>query len=133
MALNYTIRGFDEQTGSITVEFHDVGTWNLDLPIENGMYPEGEAFEKFIQGFYPSWVIERRNTIKNGIPNANSIAALVEPLIQNSTTVPNTMFAEDYLNAQMWSDVEFERKLSAALVKFGVLDSDPTAIPVAAE
>lgn len=33
-------------------------------------------------------------------------------------------------NAQMWSEIDFERRVAAALVKFGVLPSDPTAIPV---
>ncbi len=30
---------------------------------------------------------------------------------------------------QMWDDTAFEQKVAAALVKFGVLATDPTAIP----
>lgn len=33
-------------------------------------------------------------------------------------------------NQQMWAQVEFEKKLAAALVKFGVLINNPTTIPV---
>ena len=114
MAVNYTIRGFDENNGSITVEFHDLGTWSLDLPVENGKYPEGEALETFIQGFYPSWVIERKQTLNAGISNAESIKALVNPLpVQDNPVV----FAEDLANIQMWNDVDFERKLADPSLK----------------
>jgi hypothetical protein len=33
-------------------------------------------------------------------------------------------------NQQMWDQVAFEQKVAAALVKFGVLATDPTQIPV---
>jgi hypothetical protein len=33
-------------------------------------------------------------------------------------------------NQQMWAQVEFEKKIAAVLVKFGVIINNPTAIPV---
>jgi hypothetical protein len=33
-------------------------------------------------------------------------------------------------NQRMWVELEFERKIAKLLLKFGVLTSDPTVIPV---
>ena len=80
MSTNYKIRSFNQTTGSIVVEFMDFPLFNVDLPVENGRYPEGEVLDTYIRGFLPIWVVERKQVIQAGISNAEAIAALVEPL-----------------------------------------------------
>jgi hypothetical protein len=83
--MEYQITSFDEKTGSITVAYRHngeiVGIWGIDVPIgEDGNYITGEELEQRIMSQYPSWVIERMERLKAGIPNANVIASLVVPL-----------------------------------------------------
>ena len=44
---------------------------------------------------------------------------------------PVVAAAPNVANQQMWDQVAFDQKVAAALVKFGVLATDPTQIPVA--
>jgi hypothetical protein len=80
MSIEYKIRSFNQTTGSIVVEFMDFTPFNIDLPVENGLYPEGEALDAYIRGFLPVWVVERKQVIQAGVSNAEAIASLVEPL-----------------------------------------------------
>lgn len=79
MSVDYKIRSFDKVNGSIVVEFADFPLFNIDLPVDGGKYPEGEALDTYIRGFLPVWVLERKQIIQNGIANETSIEALVEP------------------------------------------------------
>lgn len=80
MSIEYKIRGFDQSSGTITVEFADFPLFSIDLPINDGRYPEGEELDGYIKGFLPVWLLERKQVIQSGITNASSIASLVEPL-----------------------------------------------------
>lgn len=126
--MNYVIRSFDPNTGSVVVDFENVGRYNIDLPIENGKYPEGDALDTYIMHHAPTWVIERANQLKAGVENAAYIASLVVSEPQVTPTEAQTPDIDP--NAKMWAQAEFERKLGAALVKFGVLQSNPVDIPV---
>lgn len=77
--MKYVIRSFDEVKGSVVVDFEGLGKLNIDLPIENNAYPEGEALEAFIQQFAPTWVMERANKLNAGVSNAAYISSLVQP------------------------------------------------------
>jgi hypothetical protein len=79
MDLTYKIRVFNESTGSIVVEFQDFAPFNIDLPLVDGKYPEGQALDEFIRGFLPIEFVQRKQIISQGIENASNIAALVEP------------------------------------------------------
>jgi len=43
---------------------------------------------------------------------------------------PEEADADAAANAEMWAQVEFERRVAKALLKFGVLQTDPTSIPI---
>lgn len=76
--MNYVIKSFDVAKGSIVVDFDGIGRYNVDLPIENNMYPEGEALDAFIQQFAPTWAVERANKLNAGVSNAAYISGLVQ-------------------------------------------------------
>lgn len=127
----YKVINFDEATGQLIVEYA-VGMQPLaiDIPIENGLYITGEKLDEYIKGFIPSWHIERMAQINAGIPNKDELKALAQEAYAE-IELPNVLTPEQAANAQMWADIDFEQKLAAALVKFGILDSNPTEIPVA--
>lgn len=79
MDLTYKIREFNQVTGSIVVEFEDFAPFNIDLPLVDGKYLEGEALNDYIKGFLPVEFVQRKQVIAQGIENASNIAALVEP------------------------------------------------------
>lgn len=76
--MNYVIKSFDAEKGSIIVDFEGVGRYNVDLPIEDNKYPEGDALGAFIQQFAPTWVVERASKLSAGVSNAAYIAGLVQ-------------------------------------------------------
>jgi hypothetical protein len=91
----YVITKFDEAAGQIIVRFDaSVPPIAVDLPIENGLYPTGEALDTYVKGFIPTWHVERLNTIKAGVSNASEIAALVVPEAEQ------TFFAQEQADAQ---------------------------------
>jgi hypothetical protein len=75
---DYIIRSFDAVNGSIVVDYQGV-VFNLDLPVENGRYPEGAELDAHITMYLPVWVIERKNLLAQGVENEASIASLVQP------------------------------------------------------
>lgn len=76
----YVITKFNEDAGQIIVRFDaNMSPVAIDLPVENGVYPTGEALDQYIKGFIPTWHLERLNIIKAGVSNAAEIAALVVP------------------------------------------------------
>ena len=77
--MEYQIIAFDEAVGQIVVEYNEGMTFALDLPIEDGAYPEGEALDVLIRQFLPVWVVERKQAIASGVSNAESIKAVVVP------------------------------------------------------
>jgi hypothetical protein len=105
---------------------------NIDLPIdENGLYITGTALEDYIRGFIPVWHFERLEQIKVGIANATEIQALVqeEQTVQSQNTA---LTPEQIQNAKMWEQYEFEKQIGDALVKFGLVETNPASIPTAA-
>jgi len=126
----YKIINFDEFTGQLVIEYAvGMSPLSIDVPIEDGLYITGEKLENYINGFIPVWHIERINQINNGIANKDELKALV---VQNNENVvlPTIQASPEDSNAKMWADIEFEQKVASALVKFGILDSNPTEIPV---
>ena len=133
MTIQYKIRGFNRDNGSIVVEFADFAPINIDLPIENNRYMEGAYLDTYIKGFLPTHVVQRNQDIKTGIENADAIAALVEAKPVETAPIESVAIdAEALRNAEMWAAQQFESQVAKALVKFGVLTEDPTVIPVSA-
>ena len=83
--MEYKIIAFDETIGQITVEYGEGIVFALDLPIENGAYPVGEALDALIKQFLPTWVVERKQSIASGIRNIDGIKSLVVAKEQQPT------------------------------------------------
>jgi hypothetical protein len=130
--MNYKIISFDSSNGSIVIKFSEnMSPVSVDLPLnENGLYITGEELDEYLKGFIPTWHIERLARIQAGVANASDIEALVETEPEE-TTAQEILTEQDIANAQMWGQIEFEKQLGAALVKFGLLESNPSTIPVA--
>lgn len=129
---NYKIIGFDESVGVLIIQFDPtMAPLTVDVPLdENGHYIVGEALDAHIQGFIPVWHLERVARIASGIPNVDTIKALVEEpeiVVQPSNDDGS---AEALANAAMWGEHMQEKAIAKALVKFGVLESDPTEVSV---
>jgi hypothetical protein len=130
MSTSYKIRSFNRDNGSIVVEFMEFPPFNIDLPIKNGRYPEGDALDTYVKGFLPIHTIERKQNISVGIENADVIAAMVEEQPAQQALEATELSAEALANAEMWAAQQFESQVAKVLVKFGVLTEDPTVIPV---
>ena len=117
---NFTVLRFDEQIGQITVAVEGFSPIAIDLPIQDGLYPIGEELERYVMGFFPAPDTSRADAISAGVANASEIAALVSPnsFVESS----EAELASRALQAQ----TEFDRRVAAALVRFGVLEIDPT-------
>lgn len=113
--MEYKIIGFNKNVGQITVQFENQWTFAIDLPIVDGRYPTGEALEQTIQNFAPNYLKERQTLLAQGIANEQEIADLVAEL-------PPT---ESVQTATQNQDAAFEERLAVALVKLGILDSNP--------
>jgi len=84
---------------------------------------EGETLEEVVRMYAPIAVWE------------TAALNIITPVV-GTTGVVNTAEAfnpdpEKFANAVMWEQIAFEKKVATALVKFGVLESNPTEVPVA--
>lgn len=123
--MEYIIRNFDKTNGQITVEYAGKWTYAIDLPIEDNAFPVGEKLEQIIQSMAPTWLLEREQSLAVEVANTTTIESLVQPLPE--PVVVETLESQ---NAAMWADLAFEQNVAKTLVKFGVLETDPTVIPV---
>jgi hypothetical protein len=132
---HYKVLSFDKDTGSLVVQFaENMEPLSIDVPInEAGLFVTGQELDQYIQGFIPTWHLERLEKLKNGISNAADIEALVD--LTQEAALPSTpqvqVNEEEIANRQMWADLAFKRNVSKVLVEFGLLDTDPTQIPTA--
>lgn len=126
MSITYKIVRAARNIGQIEVAYFDqkkhLGTWALDVPVQDGQFLTGDALNAEIMHRAPSWAVEREQAVA-----AASGFEQIEALVQEMPVPPIDPQAE--ANAQMWAQVEFEKKVAKALVKFGVVQSDPTEIP----
>lgn len=126
---SYKIIQFDKNNGSIAVQFsQEFAPVQVDVPInEDGKYITGEELDAYVRGFIPTWFLDRKAKIENGIPNEADIEALVVPPDQiqgtelsQATEINDSIFT--------FENDEAEKLIAAALVKWGVLQHDPTVI-----
>lgn len=86
--MEYKIIEFFPQIGQIVIKCEDIeNPIHIDLPIDNGKYPEGEDLDYYIRGFIPAWITQRNKKIKNGIENSDYIQSLVEKPIDKNFDV----------------------------------------------
>lgn len=123
--MDYKITRAISEIGQIEVTYtnngKDVAVYAIDVPVVDGAFITGEALDAEIRHRAPTWLVEREEAVK-AAPNFDQIAALV----QETPAVP--VDPQEVANAQMWAQVQFEKQVAKALVKFGVLVTDPTAV-----
>jgi|694.fasta_scaffold44049_2 hypothetical protein len=129
----YTILEFNKNTGQLLVKFaENMAPIAIDVPInENDLFITGEELETYIQNLIPTWHMERLNKLANGIANSNELASLVTPQEGTTQQLTSELTAEEKANLDMWRQIEEEKKIAKVLVKFGLLQEDPTSIPAA--
>lgn len=96
--INYSIVGFDNTRGTITVQFDHVDfTVPVDLQLDpvTNLYPVGSALDSYIRNFCPLHVITRNINIKAGIANESAISSLV---VNTANTSANTAPASNTSN-----------------------------------
>lgn len=125
--MDYQIIRATPEAGQIEVLYKDdgkpVGVYAIDVPVVDGAFLTGDALHNEIMHRAPLWVGQREREIKSA-SGFDSIVALVQPLELEDLT------SEAQANAEMWAQQAYEQKLAKALVKFGLLETDPTGIGV---
>jgi hypothetical protein len=132
--ISYQIYNFDKNLGSISVlfKFNDnfIASYNVDLPLtENGLFISGQELNNYLLGMFPQHIIDRKNKLELGISNSAEIESLVIPLEKAASDTTSAISDEQTSNALMWGQIEQEKNIAKALVKFGLLTEDPTIIP----
>lgn len=100
-----------------------VAVYAVDVPVVDGRFISGQELDAEIRSRSPEWLVARKGEVQSA-SGFEQIEALVQPLPAPAVD------PQDAANAAMWSEVRIEQEVAKALVKFGVLESDPTAIPV---
>lgn len=125
--MEYQIISFDESVGQIVVEYNEGMTFALDLPIEDGAYPEGEALDILIKQFLPTWVVERKQMIASGVRNKDNIKSIVvertTPVKQEIDAVPEGECPNEYLqkkHIETMTIPKYQRKLMYKIEADGI-------------
>lgn len=125
--MKYKIVGAHKEIGQIEVQYTEngkvFGVYALDVPVVDGAFMTGQALHDEIMHRAPTWAVERSQQIQSA-SGFDTIAALVQ-----KPDAP-TIDPEARANAEMWEQLQYEAKLVKALMKFGVLQSDPTLFEV---
>jgi hypothetical protein len=129
MALNYTyeIISADAQARCMEVVYSSEGFGTRHISAR--LPYEGESLEDIIKMYSPvaAW-LEQQNTVVAPEIGTTGVISVEEPVV-----LTDEEQAQALENANMWAAVKFEQDVAKALVKFGVLESDPTVIPVSSQ
>jgi hypothetical protein len=126
--MEYKIIRATRAIGQIEVQYSKdgeiAGTFAIDVPVFNNIFMTGDALHTEILNRAPVWVHNRKAEVANAT-GFEMIEALVQPPAPMPTEDPQVQ-----ANREMWQRVEFEKQVAEALVKWGVLQSNPTSIGV---
>jgi hypothetical protein len=117
----YTVISTDQAARCMEVVYESTGRQTMHICAR--LPYEGETLEQVVQMYAPvaHWETVARNVIAPDVGTTGVVNAAAAP-------GPDP---EQLANAQMWEQLAFEKRVAAALVKFGVLTSNPTEVPVA--
>lgn len=119
MNYTYIVTRVDQDAKCMDVEFTAKGFDPITVGVR--LPTVGEDVDSVIQSFAPHSVWEPEVVEYAAVPVGKS----------GSYTAPSLeQVQQQRENMQMWAQVEFEQRIAKALVKFGVLQSDPTSIEV---
>lgn len=128
MSINYTyeIASVDEQARCMEIiyraEGHPEQRVGARLPFE------GEALEGVVNMYAPVayWESLQAPVV---VPEVGTVGTSPQlPPSPEPLLTPEQI--EEAKRREMWAQVQFEKQVAAALVKFGLLQSDPTTIEV---
>ena len=126
--MKYKITSADRALGQIQVVYFDdsgkqLVKYCIDLQVENGLFPTGQALEQVLEDHSPKFVIAREKEVANAT-NFSDIEALVEPMPDEAID------PQEIENALMWEYENFKSKVARVLVDMKLLTEDPTQIGV---
>jgi hypothetical protein len=125
--MDYQIFRATPSIGQIEVLYKEgdklLGAYAIDVPIVDGAFLTGDALHEEIMHRAPTWATQREQEVATAT-GFDQIVALVQELPEDAPTT------EQQANAAMWEQVQFEKKTAKALIKFGLLQEDPTEVGV---
>jgi hypothetical protein len=128
--MDYKIIRATAEIGQIEVEYSQAGkvfgVYAIDVPVVDGAFITGDALDAEIRLRAPSWAVQRMEEVATA-SGFDQIAALIQ-----AEQLAPTIDPDARANAEMWEQARFEERVASALVKFGVLDSNPTQIQTSA-
>jgi hypothetical protein len=120
MNYSYTVTRVDQGAKCMEVEFIAEG---FDPVVVGVRLPRlGENTNLVIQSFAP-FAIWNPPVIEYADVATGTSGSYVAPSSEENQ--------QELENARMWAQLDFEKQVAAVLIKFGVLQSDPTDLPVA--
>lgn len=124
--MEYQIIRATPELGQIEVMYkHDgrsLAVYAIDVPVVDGAFLTGDALHEEIMHRAPTWLIQREQEVASAT-GFDEIVAVAQPYPVNPTDNSVT-------HAAGHAELAFEKAVAKALVKFGVLQSDPTEIEV---
>lgn len=123
IAYTYEIVSVDEAARCMEIIYSSDGQQTMHVGARLPF--EGENLEAVVQMYAPVayWQTAQTPVVAPAVGTQGSIS----PAIQ----IQQEVDLEAQANARMWEQLQFEKRVAKALVKFGVLQLDPTEIPVA--
>jgi hypothetical protein len=126
--MDYQIIGSDKTIGQIQVAYKNdegnvVATYAIDVPVIGGKFITGDELHAEIVHRAPTWITNRKKDVAQA-DNFHHIEALVQKLKSTAPTISQLQ------NMEMWEKIQFEEKTAEVLVKYGLIDKNPTIIEV---
>lgn len=132
MQFKYKITKFDAENNFVVVVFED-GAW-AEIKLANPLPANIEDLEKIISMYTaPKEAIEAQIAPTADLSYINSFVEVERTANRFSLKggLDQNVDPEALENAKMWQDLDFEKRVAAVLVKFGITAENPTTIPVA--
>ena len=125
--MEFTIVKAHADIGQIEVAYtcdgKNLGVVTIDVPIIDGAFISGSVLNAEIRSRAPTWLDTRKEEV--------STAAGFDQIEASVSTAPIFTGRTEAMNhADMWAQVAYEKKLVVALIKFGVLQTDPTSVEI---
>lgn len=119
MQYSYTVVRVDQDVKCIEVNFMAEGfsPTLVSMPIPR----LGDNIDSVIQSYAP-WTIWQPQVIEYAEIAVGKSGTYAPPTSEE--------VEQNLKNAQMWAQISYDKQIAEALVRLGVLQSDPTTIPV---
>lgn len=117
MQVTYTVKRVDIEAKCMDVEFSADGYESVIVGVRLPFTDEN--LDGVILSFVPTGV---------WFPRSQEVMHVDEGY-SKQTDVYSPQNEWDQINLEMWSQIAYERQLAKALMKFGLLQADPTEIP----